>query len=183
MPVPHRAALAAALAASLLTACGTAPAAPPPQTARLPAPVAAEAVKVGQSRAEVEAALGVPTQVEEDADGVQAVYMTGMPDLGAYRRAATAGRGVGVAQGLLGTATGLAGLLGPVGMIGGAALSTGSTLVGEAASLGARAATPATPDLSHVSVLTVTYREDKVVRIARAEFSRNGDGMTTLARK
>jgi hypothetical protein len=62
---------------------------------------------------------------------------------------------------------GLAGLLGPVGMIGGAALSTGSTLVGEAASLGARAAAPAAPDLGHVSVLTVTYREDKVVRITR----------------
>jgi hypothetical protein len=165
MPVPHRAALATALAASLLTACATPPAAPAPQTA--PAAAAADAVKVGQSRADVEAALGVPTQVEEDTDGVQAVYMTGMPDLSAYRRAATAGRGVGVAQGLLGTATGLAGLLGPVGVIGGAALSTGSTLVGEAASLGARAATPATPALSHVSVLTVTYREDKVVRIAR----------------
>ena len=77
MPVPHRAALAAALAASLLAACATPPAAPPPQAARLPAPVAADAVKVGQSRAEVEAALGVPTQVEEDAEGVQAVYMTG----------------------------------------------------------------------------------------------------------
>ena len=167
MPVPHRAALAAALAASLLTACATPPAAPAPQTVRAPATAAADAVKVGQSRAEVEAALGVPTQVEEDADGVQAVYLTGMPDLSAYRRAATAGRGVGMAQGLLGTATGLAGLLGPVGMIGGAALSTGSTLVGEAASLGARAATPAAPDLSHVSVLTVTYREGKVVRITR----------------
>jgi len=70
MPVPHRAALATALAASLLTACATPPAAPAPQTA-------------------------------------------------------------------------------------------------PAAALGARAAAPAIPDLSHVSVLTVTYREDKVVRIAR----------------
>ena len=91
MPVPHRTALAAALAASLLTACATPPVPPTPQAAPAPAPSAADAVKVGQSRAEVEAALGVPTQVEEDADGVQAVYMTGMPDLSAYRRATTAG--------------------------------------------------------------------------------------------
>ena len=165
MTVPYRTALAAALAGSLLAACAAPPVAPAPQAA--PAPAAADAVKVGQSRAEVEAALGVPTQVEEDADGVQAVYMTGMPDLAAYRRAAVTGRGVGVAQGLLGTATGLAGLLGPVGMLGGAALSTGSMLAGEAASLGARVATPAAPDLSRVSLLTVTYREDKVVRITR----------------
>ena len=183
MPVPHRQRSPRRLPPACSRPAPPRPPLRPPQAARLPAPVAADAVKVGQSRAEVEAALGVPTQVEEDADGVQAVYMTGMPDLSAYRRAATAGRGVGMAQGLLGTATGLVGLLGPVGMIGGAALSTGSTLVGEAASMGARAATPAAPDLSHVSVLTQSPTARARPCHHAAEFGRNGGGMTTLARK
>ncbi|MEK0082276.1 hypothetical protein [Benzoatithermus flavus] len=132
----------------------------PAAEAAPPEPVVVpEAVHLGATREAIEAVLGEPTRVVEDASGVETVHLLGLPEpvVPASSRAVLARRAVST----------VGSLLGPVGAI-------GSGLASQA--LGG-AAPEAERDLSRAVMITIDYRNGKATRISRQKL-----GVLELAR-
>jgi hypothetical protein len=125
---------------------------PGPTEAAPPVPVTVpDVVQLGAERAAIEAALGEPAQVTEDAENVETVHVLGLPEPAppGSPQADLARRAVST----------VGGLLGPVGAIGGglAGQALGGAVPDEAAER----------DLDRAVMVTIAYRDGKATRISR----------------
>lgn len=118
----------------------------PAAEAALPEPVVVpEVVRLGATREAIEAALGEPDRVTEDASGVETVHLLGLPESAKTSRATLARQAVST----------VGGLLGPVGAIGGSL--AGQALGGEGEAR----------DLSRAVMVIIDYQDGKATRISR----------------